>query len=788
MRTLQRKLLRDLAGLKGQVAAIATVIGAGVMVLIIAVTSMDAITLSQERFYREQRFADLFVGLTRAPDHVGDRLEALPGVDRVQTRVVAPVRMEVAGFDDPVRGQLLSLPAIGGQPRLNQLHLRRGRLPEPGRNQEVVVGEPFAEAHGLALGDELTATIHGRQEPLRVVGVALSPEFVYQVGPADLLPDYARYGVFWMNRQALGSARDMEGAFNNAVVSLQSGASPDRVIAGVDRILAPYGGRGAHGRMEQTSHRFLHEEVSQLGNTAVALPTIFLGVAAFLLSVFLGRVVRNQRQEVAALKAFGYDNGRIAGYYAQFTGLVVLLGCALGVLLGAWAARGVAALYMEYFRFPVMDFRLRPGVILLAVGVAAAAAAVGVAHAVRGVVRMPPAEAMRPPVPGTFRHGWLERLGLLPRLGQGSRIIVRNLARHRLKASLSTLGIGLSGALLLVGGYQFGAVDRLIDTQYRVLQKMDVDVLFTEPTSDRVLAELRHYPGVRYVEGYRQVAVRLNHGPRSERIGLLGMEAASGLRGLRDEQLGELRLPPAGLLMTDYLAEQLGAEPGDRLEVEVLEGERSRRLVTLVETVEEPVGVGAYMERRALNRLLGEGPALNGAWLLVDTARKEDLFRELQEAPRVGGVGLVQESERAIRAYIGDTVLTMMAILLLLAGSIAFAVAYNNARIALAERARELATLRVLGLRRGEVAWILVGEIGLISLLAIPLGWGLGTLMAWLLSQVMSMDLLRIPFHITPSAYALSALGVIVASLLSIGLVARRLYRLDMLNALKSVE
>jgi len=787
VKTIHRKLLRDLGLLKGQVAAIAVVIAAGVMTLILAVTNLDSILLSQERFYEEQRFADVFAELTRAPEGVSERLREIPGVNRVETRIRAGIRLEVPGYADPVRGQLHSIPD-GRQPDINALYLREGNLPESGRADQVAISEPFAEAHGLRAGDRLNAIINGRLERLTISGIALSPEWVYQIGPADILPDYERFAVLWMNRRAVANAFDLDGAFNSVVLTLQAGAEPAPVIDAVDQILAPYGGIGAHDRDDQMSHRFLEEEIDQLRVMAVMLPTIFLGVSAFLLSVLMGRIIRTQRQAVAVLKAFGYSNRDMAIHYGLFTGVVVAVGAVAGVLLGNWAADHLIQVYLEYFRFPELEARLHPRYIVLGVAVAGGAAALGTWRAVNRAVSLAPAEAMRPPSPETFKQGWIERSRLGRLLDQSSRIILRNLARHRFKASLSALGIGLSASLMLVGSFQFGAVDNLFDTQYRLVQKSDVILHFTDPTPERALAELNHIPGVQFAEGFRNVPVRLVNGRHDYRSSIQGMDAEPRLLGLIDKKHRPITLPPEGLLLTDFLAEHLHVRPGDTLTVEIMEGHRRTLEVELAGVVSEPLGVSAYMERRALNRLMREGPAISGAWLLTDESQSDALFDALWDVPRVAGIGLIRDAESRIREYIADTVLITMGFLLLLAGSIAFAVVYNNARIAFAERERELATLRVLGFTRAEVSWILIGEIALITLIAIPVGWLLGTGFAFALSEAMAMDMFRIPFVISVRTYAFSALGVIVATILSLLLITRRLYRLDMVSALKTVE
>lgn len=786
MRALHHKILRDLGQLKGQAAAIALVIASGVMTLVIAVTSLDALTLTQQRFYSEFQFADIFAEVKRAPEGAVERFRDAPGINQIETRVRAPARLEVAGFDDPIRGTMLSVPD-GGEPLLNRLYLREGRLPEPGHKREVVVSEAFAEAHALGAGDDLHAIIDGRRIELDISGIGLSPEFVYQISPTDLLPDYARYAILWMNRRALAAIYGMEGAFNDVSVSLQAGADPEPAIEAMDRALARYGGLGAYGREEQFSHRFLSQELTQLRAQAAILPTIFIAVSAFLLNVVIGRIIRAQREPIAVLKAFGYGDGAIGAHYAWLTGGIVLAGCVVGIAFGAWAAQGMAAVYAEYFRFPEMGFRLQPWVMVLAIAVALGAALLGTFRAVWQAVRLAPAEAMRPPAPEHFRHGWLERSAALRVLDQPTRIILRNLARHRLKAVLSVIGIGLSGGLLLMGAYQLNAVDQMLDTQYGQVLQMDIDVQFTGPVPARAAGELRHEPGVLAVETFRSVPVRLTSGNREERVRLLGLDADPQLRQLPVAG-GPGRLPGEGVLLTDYLAEQLGLRVGDPVEVEILEGRRRSVWVPLAGVVEEPIGVGAYMHRPVLNRLIGEGPAVSGAWLLTDRTQEDALFARLSKRPRVASVGLIAEAERNIREYIGETIIVFALVFVALAVSIAFAVTYNNARITYAERARDLATLEVLGYSRGQVSWILLGEIAVLTLAAIPVAWLVGTGFAWALNQAFAMDLMRVPLVITPQAYGFAALGILVAASLTAFLAWRRLQTLDRIRALKAAE
>jgi putative ABC transport system permease protein len=783
MRALDRKLVRDLWGLKGQALAIALVIGGGVATFIMSTSVLDSLRLTQAVFYRDYRFADAWVALKRAPESVRVQVEAIPGVHLVETRVVAGANLEVAGFTDPVTAQILSLPV-----RLNDLYLKGGRLPEPSREAEVLVGDAFATAHGFRPGDHLYATINGKRRRLQIVGVALSPEYIYQLPPGAIIPDFQGYGVLWMNREPLAKAYDMEGAFNNLTLALSVGASLEDVIDRLDALLNRYGGQGAHGRKDQISHRYLSEEFRQLEQMATMFPAIFLGVAAFLLNVVVTRLVATQREQAAILKAFGYTNAAIVTHYLKLVLLIVLIGVAIGVAAGMWLGRGMSAMYMEFYRFPFMLYHLRPQVAMTAALISAAAALLGAFHSVYRAARLPPAEAMQPAPPARYRPGLIEGLPAARRLSQPTRMILRNLERRPVKALLSVVGIACACAILVVGMFFGDAVDHMIDIQFRLSQRDDITVTFVEPTSQKALYSLGSLPGVELVEPYRTVPARLRFGHRTYRAGVRGIPPGAVLYRLLDQRLRPVELPPEGVVLTDYLATILEIQPGDLLTVEVLEEARPVRQVPVAGLVREYIGVMAYMQLPALNRLMREGPAVSGVYLTTDPPARRRIYAELKKMPRVAGASVREKALQNFNETMARQILIFAFFNTILAGTIACGVVYNSARIALSERSRELATLRVMGYTRGEISYILLGELSFLTLAALPLGCLLGRGLGDFMLRSMQTDLFRIPLIIEPSTYSFAVTVVLVAAVLSGLLVRRKLDQLDLVAVLKTKE
>jgi len=787
VRALHHKLWRDLLELRGMVLAIALVQVGGVATFVMSLSTYDTLLVARDGYYREQRFAEVFALLKRAPDSVSDRLREIPGIEQVQTRVVAAARLSVEGFSDPVIGTLVSIPE-NSAPLLNALHLRRGRLVEAGQDDEVLVNDSFADEHGLQPGDHLTATINGRRKRLTIVGVAMSPEYMYAIAPGAVFPDFQRYGILWMGRTALAAAYNMEGAFNDASFKLEQGANANTVIPRIDRVLARYGGQGAFARRDQTSHRFLDEELKGLETMAAVFPVIFLGVAAFLLNVVITRLVNTQRNQIAILKAFGYSNLAVGRHYAALVLVIVLLGLAGGVAVGIWMGRGLSALYMDFYRFPFSEYHLYTDVIVLAALVSLAAGMTGTVLAVYRAVQLPPAEAMRPETPAVYRETLIERLGLQRLFSQPTRMIARHIERRPLKSLLSVSGIAAACGVVMVANFQKDAVSYMIDVQYAMSQSQDLTVTLVEPTSRQALYSLRGLEGVLHAEGMRTVPARLRVGHRTYRGALQGMEPDGVLRRILDADLQRVELPEQGVVLTDFLAELLGIEPGELLTVEVLEGKRPVLEVPVAGLTSEYLGVSAYMQRATLNRLLQEGNAINGVYLAIDERHRERIFRDLDGMPRVAGT---VERETAIRSFhktMEETILFFSFVAAVLGGVIAFGVVYNSARIALSERDRELASLRVLGFTRGEVAYILLGELAVATLLALPLGYLFGRELCRYLSNAFRSDLYRVPLVLEADTFAFAASVVLGSAIVSGVLLWRKLNRLDLVGVLKTRE
>ena len=787
MRALDRKLVRDLWHLRGQMASIALVVATGIMSVITMRGGYETLAGAQAAYYRDTRFPDLWASLERAPLAVVAQLQAIPGVAAVEPRVTLFGRLELPGLTVPGMGRFISLPD-DGVPALSDIVLRTGRRPVATARDEVVASENFALARGLRVGDGVDVVLNGRARRLRIVGTAISPEHSYAVPPGGLYPEDERYGVFWMARGVLAPINDMDGAFNEVVLSRSPGASTPSVSAQVDRILEPYGGLGAYGREDQFSHQTLQSELDQNRTMGTAIPAIFLAVAAFLLNLVLGRLIATQRSEIGVLKAFGYRDIEVATHFLALALAAVGVGALIGIGGGLWLGDAYVELYGAYFDFPTLDYRLSLPLLAVSTGISVLAATAGALGAARSAARLPPAEAMRPEPPPKFEPGFFERLGVGDVLPSSGRMILRNMERRPVRALLSSLGVAFSTAILVLGMFMFDGVDFMMVQQFEVIQREDLQVGFNQKLPASVQHDLRRMAGVTRVEPYRFEAARLRAGHREREVALQGLDPEGRLRRIVDGD-GSIRpVPSEGVVLSKVLAERLGVSAGDSVRAEFLEGRRLERSVAVAGVVDDFLGVSAIMSMAALAETAGGPRVFSGAYLSVDRESQPILLREIEAMPAVASVVSPRTLLDSFRSQLADSLLIAVGFLLGFAGIISVAVIYNGARIALSERGRELASLRVMGFRRREVSLLLLGEQGIITLLAIPLGWGLGVVMAAQVVASIQNDTYRIPFVVSSRTYLASAAVTLLAALVSAWIVRRRIDHMDLISVLKTRE
>jgi putative ABC transport system permease protein len=787
VRPLDRKLLRDLGRIKGQAVAIGLVIALGVLMLVMMDGVVNTLEQTRDAYYARYRLADVFAPVKRAPKRLLAELTQIPHVTAVEGRITGDALIDLPGLDIPLRARAVSLPDFGS-PGQNDVHLTGGRLPGVERGGEILLLKSFANARQLVPGDSLAVTMNGAYRRLQIVGLAESPEFLYTTAPGELAPDDGRFAVIWMREKALAAAYDMEGAFNEALLALGPDARLPGVLDAVDRTLANYGGLGAYGLEDQASNRLIVEELSGLRAASVGVPPVFMAVAAFLLYIVVFRIVQAERLQIGLLKAFGYSGNEVSLHYLKLVLIIALGGALAGSLMGIVAGRSLAAFYQNYFKFPFILFQVDPTAFAKGIVVSTVTAALGGLWVLRSVFALTPAVAMRPPAPADYSRarGLADWLKLV--LDQPSRMVLRRVQRQPGRMAGAVLGIA-SGMALSVGMVSMLAgFDRTLDLTFNVLDRSDATVLFTHPLSDRTVFDLQHVPGVTWVEPFRSVPVIFRYGTATYRGAISGLVEHPRLSRALDRSQNAIALGKGGIVLSAVVARMLKVVPGDLLTVQVREGRRPTLQIPVAGISEALLGAPTYMELATLNRFLREPHHISGAYLQLDSARNAAVYRTLKDMPAVAGVTRKQDSKVAFRKLMDTGAGAMRYIMALIAGVITFGIVYNSARIAYAERERDLASLRVIGFTRGEAAFVLLGELAIVTLAALPIGAFFGYYLSITIAEGFSTDIYQIPAIYSPQSFGVAGIAVVLAATASGWLVKRDIDRVDLVAALKSKE
>ncbi len=792
MRPLHRKLLRDVWQSRGTLAIVVMIIAIGTSSLVGLGSAHRILGLSQAEYYRQCHFADFWINVKKAPLTEVERIARMPEILEVQGRVVFDVLVDLPEQNQPITGRLLSTPVRNADRALNGIHLVSGSGFSDDRDEEVIISDTFAEAHDLQLGDRIHIILNRRREAFVIVGTAISPEYVYMVrGPGDLVPDKEHFGVFYIKQDYARDVLGFRDAFNELTGRVTAGSEDqlDTLLEKIDRSLSPYGVLETVPRERQASHRFLSDEIAGLWATATVMPLIFLAVAALVLNIIMIRLAQRQRTTIGTLKAMGYSNRQILGHYLSFGVVIGILGGLIGCGLGLLMALGMIEMYKLFFQFPHFVFRVYPDLLGIGILVSVVFAVFGTVRGVLEVLRLAPAEAMRPKPPERGGRIFLERFPLLWKCFDfHTQMALRNVFRNRIRTLTGVISTALSISLIFMSLVLYDSFLYMIDYQFEQVAHSDVDVGLREEKSIAALWEIRQLPGVDYAEPILGLRCDMAHGRHHRRVSITGL--ASGHRLTTPMQSGgkPIEIPSQGIVLSKKLAELLDAHIGDTLEVTPVRGYRVTKRVPVASIVESFLGMDCYADQKYLSGVVGEAYAVNSVQLSVNPAQMQEFFKAVKRRPNIQGVSVREDAKENIQKTVIDTSGFSIGIMVCLAGAIAFGSTLNNSLVEIGDRMSEISTLRVLGYRPYQVAGLLMRQTIATFLVGLILAFPLGYAMVHGLASAYDSELYRIPVIIRPmvavNTIVLSVLFVAIAELI----VYRQITKLDWLEGVKVKE
>jgi len=784
---LDKKLVRDLNRMKMQAVAIGLVIAVGVVVLVMMDGLFNSLNQTKETYYDRYRLAEVYAPAVRAPRHLLENLADIPGVDSAIGRIRGSGLINLQNEDVPISAAVVSLPDHG-VPRLNDIYLAEGNQLDSAREDQAILLRSFANAHNISPGDTISATINGARRKLEIAGLAQSPEFLISMAPGELAPDDRRFAVLWMSETSLGAAFDLKGAFSEALFSITRDAKLPEVLDRIDQVLANYGGTSAYGIEDQASNRFLTEEIKGLATQSKILPPIFLAIAAFLLNIVISRMIQSEREQIGLLKAFGYTSLEVSAHYFKFVLAIAIGGALVGCLIGVMVGRSYADLFQQYYKFPFLVFRVDPQAFVIGILVSVFTASAGALFVLRKVFALTPAVAMRPPAPADYSTAG----GLLAMVksifDQPTRMVLRRLARHPGRALGAALGVGAGMGLCAASIGLMMTFSTVVDQTFDYVDRSDMTVVFAVPRSKDTLFELASLEGVTHVEPFRMVPVVLRNGLYSHKGAVTGLVANPLQFRAVDKDLNPITLREDGIIIAQSLAKKLAISPGQKVTIEVQDGSRPVLQMPIVGIAETLSGAPAYLHIDALNRALKQPNQVSGAYLQIDEKYQTPLYEALKAMPVIAGASLKSKSREAFETLMDQSAGSMRYVMSFIAAIITFGIVYNSARIAFAERARDLASLRVIGFTKGETAFVLLGELAIMVLLAVPIGIVIGLGLNIAIVEGFSTDLYQIPNQIQPEAFGTAGVAVLVSSIFSGWMVKRNMDGLDLVSALKTRE
>ncbi len=792
---LWRKMIRDIWNNKGSYLACLVLVIIGLLIFTSFSIASENLALSQEDFYREQNFAHGFAELVSMPYQDLERLRDIEGIDQVSGRVKRQVRVTRPEGEIGVYLELVSMDLTDPE-RVSNAMLLEGTELRPGE-YEIWVDNQFFDTYQLEQGYQMEIVAGGRARELTIEGVAMSPEFTYPLRTeGELYPNPEQYGIAFISRDTMWNLfPDLHGRLNNVVFTLEPGADFEDVRNRLEPELEPYGLVNLYPREDQTSHLILSEEVAQLERMSTALPMMFLLVAALIIYNMLKRLVEQQRVQIGIMKAFGYSNREVILHYIAYALTVGFVGGLLGGLAGIYMANPLTWLLLEFFHVPETYEGFSLYYLVLGLGISLAIFLLAGYQGCKYALKLKPAEAMRPPAPVSGKKTLLERIRFFPEmLTIQGKMAVRNLARNRGRTAFVFMGMTLSCAVVIVTWSLNDIIDKLVFYQYEEVEVHDARVVLTGPIPEKLaIRELAGNEEVTIVEPLVEVPAKLSHAWREENVLVLGLPEDSNLYMIRDAEGRRIRLPERGLILSERLADKLQVTSGSTLELEspYLRKGSDPVLVEVSQTIPQYMGMNAYMEKSALQDLLGQGSFATSLMLTIDDSSYINNIASLRdrylESDLVAAVDGIEERVKEARELM-ETFGVAIYIYVLFGVVIAFAIIYSSSFIILSERNRELASMKVLGMTSQEVFSVITFEQWFISIFAILAGVPLAQLMMISFANELSTDLYTIPADLSQEAFLMGVLITAASIWIAQRFALRKVKKLDLVEVLKTRE
>ncbi len=786
---LLRKMLRDIRSQKGTYMACVLIMVIGLMTLNLFSIGYENFSISRDSYYASMQFADGFAHIKGMPVSELEKLEAIDEIRQVEGRLVKDARIVGADGGESAYLRLVSFQLENEG--LNRFELLSGSIGNTEMN-DVILDSKYYDTNGCEPGDVISLAVEGRVVDVTVRGSGRSPEYIYALRTdQDLYPDPERFGIAFVPYDTMKTILRAGQSVNDVSFILADGYDYKDAEHVIRAMLEPYGLLDLRSREDQKSHLLLTSEIDGMKGMAVAMPVVFLGVAAMIMVIMLKRLVEKQRGQIGVFKAFGLTDGQILIHYLGYALVIGVLSGIFGIAVGNAMVVPFTRMYQTMFNMPLVmpEFSYKYAVISLFLATLfSLAAGYG---GVKAILRIEPAEAMRPPAPAQSKGTIVENMKFLwSKMTIISRIAVRNMFRNKGRTGFVFIGVMLTYAILGMPWAMKENMDIMIYDQFDTVTVYDMKVDLSTPVLRRnAVSEIMQSSEVDYAESLMEVPALLYHHGAKEAVSVLGIEADSQLYHLYGENGELLQLPDQGMILSDQLAEKIDAQEGDLILVKSPYARWPKETISVqvVKIIPQYLGLNAYMDENALSALLDQPDFATSVIARTDMSGVEAVRARFDESSQVFGVNASEElmDKYGEMMEMMGAMLGMFVVIGILCG---FSIVYASSMITLSERNRELASMLVIGLNYSEVKRVLYLEQWYTACAAFVLGMPLLRGLVKSMSVMMANDVYTMPTKVSALTFLSAAILTTGSILMAQWQLGRKVEEIELVKSLSIRE
>lgn len=779
MKKLDLRLLRLINNQRGQFIAITVLVIVGLTVYTALSTAIVNLEDTLNYYYDQTNFADIFVQFSKVPESALNKVKKINGVKEVEGRIVFDIRMETEDSNEKVKTRIVSIPDNN---MINKLYTIEGNYIET-KNKEVMVIEQFANARNMNINDTIKPYIEGKTFDLKISGISASPEYVYLMeNEQSLLPMPDKFGIIFVSQEFARQNFGFKDSYNEILVTVKDKEKIDKIKNQIEKELDQYGIKRIYTRKEQLSNRMVMEEINGVKKTSSTVPVIFLGVAAIIISAMLSRMIRNDRMSIGVLKALGYSNINVLMHYTKFSILIGLIGSILGIILGTVLSGSIAKLYAQFFNIPMLKFKLYYVYMFSAIILSIIFCTLAGIWGSRKVLKILPAESMRPEPPKQGGRIFLDRIDILwKKLSFSWKMVLRNILRNKKRFIFITFGIAMTFAITLMPSMMDSAMNDIFDGHYSEFQKMDYNINFSTPLSTNAINEIKHIVKVEKIEPKIEFPFEIVYGNNKMVANIIGVNNDTEFYGFKNINEQNINLPSEGIVLSEGLARFLGVQKGDKVKIKTFIPNKNDIYVEVKDIIKQSLGTNGYMDIGIMGSELLDKGLITGVY--IDS--NDDIKEKLENVKNISSIQSLEDMRSIFEEFV-ELTLYSIGMMIIFAGILGFAIVYNSTIMNIAERKLEFSSLRVMGFSKKEIFKIVTKENTVMTIFGIILGIPLGQSMLSSLEKTFNTEIYTLEMNPTLSSYIITSVLTIAFVVLAQLATYKKINKLDFIEALKN--